>query len=51
MKDNPYLTCEHCEENGEDVEVRVNPYTQDIHNEISYEFICDTCYDTMCDDI
>ena len=41
--------CIYCDE--EEGELRINPYMQDVHDEEIEVFICDECFDTLCDDI
>lgn len=44
-----YGTCEHCGANG--AILRVNPYEQEINDTTKEEYICDVCFDDLCDDI
>ncbi|MFD7829181.1 hypothetical protein [Kitasatospora sp. NPDC059803] len=44
-------TCYFCDESKPDIEVRTDPFTQDVCNEEWIVPICAECYQTRCDDI
>lgn len=43
--------CEDCGKVGEDVELTVCPYEQDVHNEDVEVWLCTSCYNIRADDI
>jgi hypothetical protein len=47
ISDNP--ACKHC--GKKDAEYRRDPYLEEIHNEIVYEWFCDDCYSDRAMDI
>lgn len=46
----PMHKCEHCKK-IKDVELCINPYTQEINSEIHWEFICEDCYEELLADV
>jgi hypothetical protein len=45
------LKCEDCGKIGDDVEVTICPFAQEIHDEEIEVTICDDCYHERCMDI
>jgi hypothetical protein len=45
------MECESCRTSKEDVKYVIDPYDQDVNNEVRWCWLCDSCYQNHCDDI
>jgi hypothetical protein len=43
--------CKHCSRRRNDVVLRVNPFDAEIYNKENKEYICNECYDDLCNEI
>lgn len=44
MSDEELYACDHCDHEGDDVELREDPYTREIEGSGDKTYWCDECY-------
>ena len=51
MNNEDNKVCEICKEEKEDVELRINPYIEEVIGEVEYQYLCNDCYEELWDNI
>lgn len=47
----PYQKCSSCDRINETVNLCIEPFADDIHNQQNWVFLCKACYIQHCEDI